>query len=230
MLNTLAALPLAVTMFTQNRIDVYAKNSVRTELYAEKVQAADNSIFIRNTNQEIVLNVPFIHQKDNLKGTDLEWAGGSACGPAAITMALKFNGEDYTLEEVVNKLPTNVYVRGRMFYDLMAGPEQFNYKANEIEINTEQMYKTLKSGNPILLNVQNYDGITGHEVVVVGIRGYNEETKTAKSLIVHDPFRAPYREFEFINSHTLRQPEGYYNPIGIINPFYITSQKLASNM
>lgn len=230
MLDTLAALPFAISMLTQNKIDVYAKNSVRTEMYAERVESVDNSIFIRNTNQEIVLSVPFVHQKDNLKNTELEWAGGSACGPAAITMALKFNNENYTLEEVVNNLPTNVYVKGRMFYDLMAGPEQFNYEANEIEIDVEQMYNTLKSGNPILLNIQNYDGITGHEVVVVGIKGYSSETKTAKSLVVHDPFREPYREFEFINSHTLRQPEGYYNPIGIINPFYITPQKLASAM
>lgn len=228
MLNTLATLPLAISMLTQNKIDIYAKNSVRTKIYMEKVQEADNSIFVKNTNQEIVLNVPFIHQKENLKNTNLEWAGGSACGPAAITMALKFNNENYTLEDVINKLPTNVYVKGGMFYDLIAGPEQFNYKANELDINVEQMYKTLKSGNPILLNIQNYDDITGHEVVVVGIKGYNKDTKTAKSLIVHDPFKAPYREFEFVNNHVLKQPEGYYNPIGIINPFYITPQKLAT--
>lgn len=228
MLKTLTALPFVLSAFTQKNIDLYAKNSVRTAILQERKQAEDNSIFIKNNKQEIVLNVPFIHQKENLKNTEIEWAGGSACGPASITMALRFNNERLTLEQVINKLPSNVYVKGRMFYDLASGPKEFNYDANEIEINVEQIYKTLKSGHPILLNIQNYDGITGHEVVVVGISEYDSKTKSAKSLLVHDPFRAPYREFEFVNDKVLKQPEGYYNPIGIIKPFYITPQKLAS--
>lgn len=221
MLKTLTVISLATTVLGTSQS---LASTQGTSAFAEKNQ---NSIFIKNNESEILLDVPFVNQKEDLKNTPDEWAGGSACGPSALTMALKFNGEDTTLYEVANTLPTSVYIKGRMFYNLTKGPEYFGYESVEIDINGETLatdiYNTLKSGNPILLNVQNYDGITGHEVVVVGIKGYNAETKTAKSLIVHDPFRAPYREFEFINPTTLRQPEGWYLSIGILKPFYITN-------
>lgn len=225
MLNTLSVISLVATLNTHTFSSVIA-NYPRYLAYAESKQVKDmnetNKIFLVKNKQEIVLDVPYVNQKENLKGTPDEWAGGSACGPAAITMALLFHNEDITLYDVVNALPPSVYVKGKMFYDLTSGPSYFGYKSTQININTEEIYKALEQGHPILMDVQNYDGITGHEIVVVGIKEYNSETKTAKSLIVHDPFRESYREFEYINEKTLEQPEGYVLPIGHIKPFYIT--------
>lgn len=180
-----------------------------------------------SNSQDIVLDVPYVNQKEDLMNTSDAWAGGSACGPAAITMALQYENEIYSLYDVVNALPTNVYVKGRMFYNLSAGPRQFGYVANEINIDTKEIHDVLQMGKPVLMNVQNYDGITGHEIVVVGMLGFDGET--AKSLIVHDPFTHGYREYEYINEHTLRQPEGYILPIGIIKPFYISKATLANS-
>lgn len=211
MLETLAFIPFLVAIFTKN---AYASEPVKTAAY--KI----------DQGQDIVLDVPFLNQKDALVGTPDEWAGGSACGPTAITMALNYEGENYSLYEVVNALPTSVYVKGKMFYKLSDGPKQFGYVSTEIEISTKEIHRVLSEGKPVLLNVQNYDGITGHELVVVGMVGFNGET--AKSLIVHDPFTTAYRTFDYINEKTLRQPEGYVLPIGIIKPFYITKATLAS--
>lgn len=210
MLETLAFMPFLAAVFT------------KTANATEPVKPADYTI---EQGQDIVLDVPFLNQKEALVGTPDEWAGGSACGPTAIAMALKYEGENYSLYEVVNSLPTNVYVKGVQFYNLKEGPKQFGYIATEIEIDTKEIFRVLSEGNPILMNVQNYDGITGHEIVVVGIIGFDGEN--AKSLIVHDPFTTAYREFEYINEKTLKQPEGYVLPIGIIKPFYITKATLA---
>jgi hypothetical protein len=214
MLSTLAFLPFLVSSITTPKAGVIpVANAMENNLDAP---------FFINTESAVLLDVPYVHQKEDLENTQDAWAGGSACGPASLTMALNFNDEDFDLIDVVNSLPSNVYVKGSMFYNLTKGPEEFGYKANEISISTKEIFETLKLGHPILMNIQNYDGITGHEIVVVGIKGYDENTKTADSLIVHDPFGSAYREFEYINETTLRQPEGYFLPIGTLKPFYIT--------
>ena len=51
------------------------------------------------------------------------------------------------------------------------------------------------------------------------MRGFNGET--AESLIVHDVFVGPYREFKFITNDSLRQPEGQVNYINKSLMFYI---------
>lgn len=213
---------------TLSTIDTFESQLVYKN--SEPVENEENSIFMFKNGSHVLLNVPYTNQKEDLKDTPDGWAGGSACGPSAITMALNFNNEDISLYDVVNSLPSTVYVKGGMFYDLTSGPEYFGYTANEIDINTEQIFNTLSEGYPILLNIQNYDGITGHEVVVVGIKSYDADTKTAKSLIVHDPFKSPYREFKYVNETTLQQPEGWYLPIGIIDPFYITKSAFAADI
>jgi len=177
--------------------------------------------FILLTENDVLLKVPFVHQLDDLKNTQYEYAGPSACGPATIAMLLKYHGKTYDLSTVVDRLPSNVYVKGSMFYDLAKGPNEFGYISQELDIDMTQIYKTLASGEPVILNIQNYDGIVGHAVVVVGIRGYNGVS--AQSLTVHDPHKGPYREFKVVNNYVLQQPEGFYNPIGVINPFYIQS-------
>lgn len=175
------------------------------------------------------MEVPFVHQKEDLIGTKYESIGGSACGPAAITMALNYHGEQISLEEVIDKLPDRVYVKGKMFYDLMAGPKLFGYASVPIEKNIESIFNAIKEGHPVLLNVQNYDGITGHEVVVVEVKNYNSELKTAEALIVHDPFREGNREFKIIDGNRLEQPEGYILPIGTLRPFYIIKSTMSDN-
>ena len=81
-------------------------------------------------------------------------------------------------------------------------------------------YDTLKKGYPIILNVQNYNGIIGHALLVTGIREFDGEN--AKSLIIHDPYVGPNKEFTFEGTFRLKQPKGYINYIGTLKPFYIT--------
>lgn len=183
-----------------------------------------------NSNlKSIKINAPYVNQKEDLKNTEYEKIGGSACGPATITMALKNKGEDVDLKKVIDELPNSVYIKGAMFYDLTSGPKYFGYRSIQINPTIGDIYETLLKGEPILMNVQNYDGITGHEVLVVGIKNYSEENKTADSLIVHDPFREAYREFPIISDKYLEQPEGYQLAIGTLKPFYIEKATLASN-
>ena len=182
-------------------------------------QHAEVSPFAVKTDETIQLIVPFTHQYDDLNDTDKAIINYSACGPAVLTMAVKFLGADVSLSDVISKLPNTVYIKGDRFYKLTDGPSYLGHKAVEIEPSPKQIYATLASGFPVVLNIQNYDGIVGHAVLVVGIKGFNGET--AESLIVHDPFVGPYREFKYSDASTLIQPEGYYNPIGIIKPFYV---------
>uniref|UniRef100_A0A7C4XNB0 Peptidase C39-like domain-containing protein n=1 Tax=candidate division WWE3 bacterium TaxID=2053526 RepID=A0A7C4XNB0_UNCKA len=194
-----------------------------------KIAAIQNQVVTNESTLETIkLGIPYINQKEALIGTQYEQIGGSACGPATIAMALNYANEKIDLESVITKLPGTVYVKGKMFYDLMSGPKYFGYSAVPIESGVDKIYGVLKSGNPILMNIQNYDGITGHEIVVVGIKNYDRANKTAEALIAHDPFREAYREFKILNDSTLEQPEGYYLPIGILKPFYIVKSALAS--
>lgn len=182
---------------------------------------AENPNFIIKEEKNVILDAPFIHQVDNLPKDQRALIRGTACGPSAITMVLKHLGSDIELMDVINKLPNSVYVKGDRFYNLTKAAEIFSKKAVSFENSPENIYNVLNSGHPVILNVQNYDGITGHAVVVVGIMGY--EDNSAVSLIVHDPFVGAYRKFDYINNHTLRQPEGYVLPIGIMQPFYMVN-------
>lgn len=213
MFNALAFLPLIANVLT----------STPTAL-AQSLEKTNK--FIQKTESEILLDVPYVNQIEGLKGTSDAWAGGSACGPASLNMVMNDKGKTYDLQTIVNRLPASVYIKGKMFYNLTAGPGFFGFKSTEIEINTKEIYETLADGNPIVMNIQNYDGITGHAVVVVGIKGF--DGTTAKSLIAHDPFKAPYQVFEYINETTLRQESGWITPIGTIKPFYVTPYSLAS--
>jgi len=213
-LNSLALIPFITALLTT------------PPALAEEVQ--ENPIYHVRNESDILLDVPYVNQKDDLIGTENEWAGGSACGPASLTMVFNYFDRNYQLENVVNELPTTVYVKGRMFYDLPSGPSYFGFTSHDVEVNTIEIYKALDAGHPLIMNIQNYDGITGHAVVVVGIRGF--DGTNAKSLVVHDPFRAPYRVFDYVNENTLLQPEGYMLPIGILKPFYVTEYSLASSV
>ncbi len=175
--------------------------------------------FLENTTENVVLSVPFVHQIDDLPEDKKAEIRTTACGPAALTMIFNYMGMDVSLYEVIEKLPTEVYVRGRMFYRLDKGPKEFELAGVQFKNSPKAIFEQLKAEKPVVLNIQNYDGITGHAVVVVGMKGFDGEN--ARSLIVHDPWVGPYREFEYINANTLKQPEGYNLPIGILDPFVI---------
>jgi hypothetical protein len=199
MLEKIVLIPLILSSFTTN--------------------AQGRDIFIVKNNSEVLLNVPFTHQYNDLSDEDKALNGWSACGPSALTMSANFLGETYQLNEVINKLPNSVYVKGDKFYNLPLGAKYLSKEAVQIGDSPKDIYETLSLGYPIILNIQNYDGFVGHAVVVTGINEF--DGKNAKSLIVHDPFVGPYREFEYVDNDTLLQPEGYYNTIGFVKPFYL---------
>jgi len=175
-----------------------------------------------STPQSVVLEVPFVDQIENLPTEKKKEIRNTACGPAAITMALNYMNYNISLWDVIDKLPTTVYIKGKMFYNLPAASNEFDKVSVSIAEDYKSIYETLKDEKPIIMNIQNYDNITGHAVLVVGIKNFNGTT--AESLIVHDPYRGPYREFKYYNKRTLVQPEGYLNYIGTLKPFYLVNK------
>ncbi|MCL5411219.1 MAG: C39 family peptidase [Patescibacteria group bacterium] len=168
---------------------------------------------------EVQLDVPYVNQYNDLPESAKQIIMKSACGPASLAMSFKYLGIETNLMTVINKLPTSVYVKGVQFYDLPSGTKVYDKRAVLVEPTPTGIYEALKNRHPVILNVQNYNGILGHALLVTGIRGY--DGKDAKSLIIHDPYVGPNREFTFITGRTLRQPEGFTNYIGTLRPFYV---------
>ena len=188
--------------------------------HAETVETVHETL----TDTAVQLRVPYTHQFEDLPEDRQDEIGWTACGPTALTMSFNFHGIDTDLINVIDQLPNDVYIKGSMFYNLPKGADLYDFDTTSIEISAQAFYDTLVAGHPIILNVQNYDGITGHALVVTGIRGFDAETNTATSLIVNDPFVEEGREFPFLSTTTLQQPEGWVNYIGTLKPFYITPQ------
>lgn len=188
-----------------------------------RIKANSDPRFLLLDSKNVQLDVPYVHQYDDLPADKKGEIMKSACGPTVLTMSFKYFGLETDLMQVIDKLPTSVYVRGAMFYDLPAGSSIYDFTSTTIEANPKAFYETLKKGYPIILNVQNYNGIIGHALVITGIRDFDGEN--ARALIIHDPYVGPNREFTFETSRTLRQPEGYINYIGTLKPFYITPTK-----
>jgi len=206
MMETLAILPLIISSLTS--------------------QPVEADLVALNTQTDVQLVVPFTHQVSDLSEESKALISNTACGPASLTMAFDYLGSELTLESVIAGLPPTVYIKGDKFYDLKSGASPFGFESVDIEQSPTAIYTALSLGNPIVLNIQNYDGILGHALVVTGIRGFDSETGKATSLIVHDPFVGPYREFKYVDANTLMQPEGFVNLIGIINPFYVKIPKV----
>lgn len=173
-----------------------------------------------SNDSSVQLVVPFVHQQNDLNDQN-SYIGYTTCGPASLTMALKYAGMSVGINEVLERIPYYVYIKGDQFYNLPEGAKYFGKSYKTIDISPKEFYETLKAGNPIILNIQNYDGILGHAVVVTGIRGFDGEN--AESLIVHDPFVGPYQTFKFKDQKTLIQPSGIINPIGHLKPFYVVN-------
>jgi hypothetical protein len=188
----------------------------------ENTAVVANTRYIINDDKNVALNVPFIHQIENLPEDKKTLIGTTACGPASLTMAFNYLGLNISLWDVIDKLPDTVYVKGRQFYNLPSGAELFDLKTVSFKNSPKNIYEALKNGHPVILNIQNYDGITGHAVVVTGIKGFDGEK--AEGLIVNDPYGGSDREFKYLSDSSLEQPEGYINYIGILDPFYVVSE------
>lgn len=175
--------------------------------------------FLIKNDKNVILDVPFVHQIEDLSDEEKPKVRATACGPAALAMLFQFHGKEVDLEEVISKVPTSVYVKGERFYNLYKGADYFDMSSVKITNKAEDIFNTLQMGEPIILNVQNYDGITGHALVIVGMINFDGEN--AESLIIHDPYVGPYRAFTYEANTVLRQPEGYNNYMGHLDPFYL---------
>ncbi len=196
-----------------------AKTAITSTSLETAISHQDSTFSYKDKNT-IILNVPYINQITDLPEDKKSEIGTTACGPAALTMVLNFHGYHLSLYDVIDKLPETVYLKGKRFYDLPKGPEYFEAKSDSFENTYKSIFNHLSDGEPIIINVQNYDGITGHAMVVVGMINY--DGKRAESLVIHDPYVGAYREFKYINEQILQQPEGYTLPIGTLRPFIIT--------
>ena len=96
------------------------------------VRVQDGMVFKTKKDDEIELDVPFVHQYHDLpedRKTQIMW---SACGPTSLTMSFQFWGVETSLIEVIDKLPNDVYVKGSMFYNLQKGAEIYDCEAVEV--------------------------------------------------------------------------------------------------
>lgn len=227
MTSKVALLPLLFSAFTQSpaQSDI-APNTLSPIVFAQeesREKQVNIETYTNGTKSVYVSGVEFVHQIRSLPEYRLDEIRTTACGPSALTMAMNYaTNRDYKLMEVIQKLPDSVYVKGSMFYDLYSGPEYFGLEIEKLDFKYSDIFQALENGNPVILNIQNYDGITGHAVVVVGMEGFDSKNGSAETLIVHDPFTFANRRFEVVDSMTLLQPGGkYLNYLGILQPFYI---------
>jgi len=167
----------------------------------------------------ILLNVPFFNQYTDLSDYNKELAQKTACGPTAAAIMLQNEGMKVDVNDVLAILPNSIYQPKVGFYQMDQFAPYFNKEAVKIEFSHKNIYDTLNKGKVIFLNVKNYDSGYGHAMVIVGMKGFDGEK--AESLITHDVFVGPYREFKFVGSDTLRQPEGQINYINKSLMFYI---------
>jgi len=168
----------------------------------------------------IVLNVPYYHQIKDLNKFGTEYAGNSACGPTALAIMLKNEGMNLDPNDVLSVVSNDVYISKVGFYRIEKGPEYFNKEAQMIEFSHKNIYEALNKGKPVFLNIFNYEGYYGHAVVIVGMKGF--DGKKADSLIIHDVWTGPYKEFKFNSNNTLMEPgKGFINTINTNNLFYI---------
>lgn len=192
----LAAVFIAISMFST------------TLVYAEESQKLN-----------IVLNVPYFNQVTNLTPRNKTIVENTACGPTAAAIMLQNEGMDISVNDVLAIVPNYVYQPKVGFYQIDKFAPFFNKEAVKIEFSHKNIYDTLNKGKVVFLNVQNYEGSYGHAMVIVGMKGFDGQK--AESLIIHDVWVGPYREFKFIGNSTLEQPEGYSNYINTSLLFYI---------
>jgi uncharacterized protein YvpB len=169
----------------------------------------------------IILNVPYYNQLKDLNELSSDYAGATACGPTALAIMLKNEGMNVDVNDVLAVVPNEVYVPKVGFYRIEKGSTYFNKESVKVDFSHKNIYDALNMGKPVFLNVKNYEGSYGHAVVIVGMRGFDGEK--AESLIIHDVWTGPYKEFKFNTYNTLIEPgtNGYINYINEANLFYI---------
>lgn len=179
-----------------------------------------NALSKEEEKLNIVLNVPYYHQIKDLNDFGAEYAGNSACGPTALSIMLKNEGINVDPNDVLAMVPNEVYISRVGFYRIEKGASYFNKETELLEFSHKNIYDSLNKGKPVFLNIFNYEGYYGHAVVIVGMRGFDGEK--ADSLIVHDVWTGPYKEFKFNSYNTLIEPgKGFINVINPNNLFTI---------
>lgn len=169
----------------------------------------------------IVLNVPYYNQLKDLNKLSFDYAGATACGPTALAILLKNEGINVDINDVLALVPNEVYIPKVGFYRIENGSNYFERESVKVVFSHKNIYDALNMGKPVFLNIKNYENSYGHAVVIVGMRGF--DGKSAESLIVHDVWTGPYKEFKFKTYNTLIQAgtNGYDNYINPDNLFYI---------
>lgn len=167
----------------------------------------------------ILLKVPFFHQYDDLNQKNKDIVQKSACGPTVAAIMLQNENMKVDINDVLAILPNSIYEPLVGFYQMQDFAPYFNKEAVMMEYSHKNIYDALNKGKVVFINVKNYDSGYGHAMAIVGMNGFDGEK--ADSLIMHDVFVGPYREFKFINYNTLRQPEGQTNYINESMLFYI---------
>jgi hypothetical protein len=167
----------------------------------------------------ILLNVPYFHQVRDLTEKNKQIAENTACGPTVAAIMLQNDGMNVDVNDVLAIVPNYVYQPRVGFYRMDKFAPYFNKEAVLIDFSHKNIYDALNQGKAVFLNVKNYDGSYGHALAIVGMKGFDGEK--AESLIIHDVWVGPYREFKFTSNDTLEQPEGYTNYINKSLLFYI---------
>ena len=167
----------------------------------------------------ILLRVPFFHQYNDLTEENKEYALKTACGPTAAAIMLQADGVKVDPNDLLAILPKSIYQPKVGFYSMQDFAPLFNKEAVMMEFSHKNIYDALNMGKPVFINIKNYDSGYGHAMVIVGMNGFDGQK--ADSLIVHDVFVGPYREFKFLSDTTLLQPEGQTNYINTAMMFYI---------
>jgi uncharacterized protein YvpB len=172
-----------------------------------------------NKKINILLKVPFFHQYNDLTEKNKDYALKTACGPTAASIMLQADGVKVDPNDLLAILPTSIYQPKVGFYKMQDFAPYFNKEAVMMDFSHKNIYDVLNTGKPVFINIKNYDSGYGHAMVIVGMKGFDGQK--AESLIAHDVFVGPYREFKFLSNDTLRQPEGQTNYINKAMLFYI---------
>ena len=167
----------------------------------------------------ILLKVPFFHQFNDLNESNKKLVEKTACGPTVAAVMLQNENMKVDVNDVLAILPNSIYQPKVGFYQMQDFAPYFNKEAVMLQYSHKNIYDALNKGKVVFLNIKNYDSGYGHAVAIVGMNGFDGER--AESLIIHDVFVGPYREFKFIDYDTLRQPEGQTNYINKSMLFYL---------
>lgn len=167
----------------------------------------------------ILVKTPFFHQYNDLSESNKEYAQKTACGPTAVAIMLQNEGVKVDPNDLLAILPTSIYQPKVGFYKMQEFAPYFEKEVQMVEFSHKNIYDALNKGKTLFINIKNYDSGYGHAMVIVGMKGF--DGKKAESLIAHDVYVGPYREFKFLSDKTLRQPEGQTNYINTDMLFYI---------